>query len=196
MPLTDQQITNSASLESVDGDGLQSTTKRRFWERAKDPKEMVFSHHPPCNKYKSHTFRIGQYNFCIGCYVGYPAAVAGIIFGSWLYLGNATSLYLLLGIGFTCYLTFLFSFSRYSEKKPVKMSQKLAIGLGSGFLLVFGFYIFDIWVGFKILIGIGIFFGLLQPIRLFHNAKLIAVCDACTMKETDPNCTEEKITLE
>ncbi len=168
------------------------SSKRGFWKRAKDPKAMVFSHHPPCNKYRTHTFQIRYYNFCIGCFIGYPAAVGGIILSTWLYLSQSISLFLLLGIGILCYLTFLLSFSKYSEIKWVKIAQKFAIGLGSGFILVFIFFIFEVWIIFKIIIGFGFFVALLQPIRTFHKAKLIAVCNACQVKDTDPNCIEKQ----
>ncbi len=153
---------------------------------------MMLSHHPPCKKYLSHTFKLGQYRFCIGCFVGYPSAILGIVLGTWLWLAQGLSLTFLLGIGIGCYAAFLLSFSKYSEIKSVKMAQKFAIGFGSGFVLVFMFFIFDIWIIFKILIGFGFIFVLLQPIRTFHKAKLIAVCEACQAKDTDPNCTRDQ----
>ena len=52
-----------------------------FKEKSKNQKNaflrkygsLLLSHHPECEKFKNHTLKIGNLNFCIGCFIGYLA---------------------------------------------------------------------------------------------------------------------------
>jgi hypothetical protein len=145
--------------------------KIRECERAlaNESPSFPLSHHPNCARFKSHTFNLGQFRFCIGCYIGYPSAITGIV----------------------GYLAFLASLGKFSEMKIVKILQKISIGMGSGFILVFGFFLFDVFVVIKILVVILILVGLIIPIRAVHLRKALNICTSCERKGKDPYCSPE-----
>ncbi|OLS12492.1 MAG: hypothetical protein RBG13Loki_3913 [Promethearchaeota archaeon CR_4] len=170
----------------------KSLPRKGFCERAiaNEPPSFPLSHHPGCARFKAHTFMLGRFHFCIGCYIGYPSAVASIGVGTWLYLENQVSLFILLGIGLSCYFTLFASHTKYSEIRNVKILQKFSIGVGSGFLLIFAFYFFDNPLIIKLLVMFILLIGLLLPVRAIHLRKATKICKSCGMKGIDPGCTE------
>ena len=68
------------SIESVENqDDSPSEKKLNFWQKLKnfykEYKPYLISHHPNCDKYEEHVFKIRGKKFCIGCFIGYPTAV-------------------------------------------------------------------------------------------------------------------------
>ncbi len=172
-------------------DGKQ-TDKFQYCERARanESPSFPFSHHPNCGRFKSHTFTLGLFRFCIGCYIGYPMAIIGLVLGTSLYLQGLVSLWHLLSFGIGGYITLLISLGKFSEIRKVKILQKTCMGMGSGFLLVTGFFLFDIFLLTRIIIASFIFLGLIMPIRAVHMQKATKICLSCVLKGTDPHCAE------
>ena len=94
---------------------------------------LLLSHHPDCEKFKNHTIKIGSMRFCIGCFIGYPTAIIGIL------LFNVFKIYLLLDsitllvCGIILLSFFLLSPLNLTKRKGIKIFQKFCIGLGSIF---------------------------------------------------------------
>ncbi len=151
-----------------------------------------FSHHPPCIHFKDHTFQIGQKLFCIGCYIGYPAGLFGILFGvlaiqqNWL---KMTSLLLTGAVGLV--LFFLMSVFHWTRWKPLKIAQKFGMGVTGGMLMVYSFVQSPGGVGVKLLNTSFIFTIIMGPILLYHYFSMRNVCDGCPDQWQIPICPVE-----
>ena len=95
---------------------------------------LLLSHHPECDKFDNHTINIGKLRFCIGCFIGYPTAIIGIILIDLLNFSNIipTDYFLIISIIFIS--TFFMSPLHLTRVKLVKIIQKFLIGLGASFL--------------------------------------------------------------
>ena len=96
---------------------------------------IITSHHPLCEQFENHTFRIFGRDFCIGCFIGYPVGFLTIIL---IYLFNLPSLiapYAFFIISVVSGLIYVFISKFFTESRKVKISSKFSIGVGSGFLI-------------------------------------------------------------
>jgi hypothetical protein len=96
---------------------------------------IMLSHHPICEEYNDHSFRMFGRDFCIGCFIGYPSAIIALIIGylsGLFFLFNGTIL-LLIGIVFN--LSYLLSIFGLTKRKPIKIVSKILIGIGSAFVI-------------------------------------------------------------
>jgi hypothetical protein len=97
-------------------------------------RSILLNHHPEREKFKNHTIKLVSCHFCIGCFVGYPTAIIGILLFrifEFYALFNPNTL-LLLGTAFLLFL--LLSPLNLTNQNVVKIFQKLCIALGSIFL--------------------------------------------------------------
>ena len=96
---------------------------------------LLSAHHPECERFsKSHTINIGKIRFCIGCFVGYPAAFIALFLINFLNL-NSSILYpffLIFSIIFLA--TFILSPLKLTKNKKIKITQKIFIGIGAALL--------------------------------------------------------------
>ncbi len=155
---------------------------------ANEPPSYPLSHHPNCSRFESHTFSLGRFRFCIGCYIGYPSAIFGLVLGTSLYLPSLVTLWHLFGCGLVAYLALLASLRKFSEFKYVKILQKISVGTGSGFLIVVGFFLFEVPLVIKFSFAALVLLGLLLPVRAVHLRKAINICVSCELKWIDPQC--------
>ena len=95
---------------------------------------LLISHHPECDKFNNHTINIGKVRFCIGCFIGYPTAIIGILLIDILNISHVipTDYFFVISIIFIS--TFFMSPLHLTRIKKVKILQKFLIGLGSSFL--------------------------------------------------------------
>lgn len=96
---------------------------------------LMLSHHPICEEYEDHSFRMFGRDFCIGCFIGYPSAAIMLIFG---YLSGLFSLFegtslSLIGIVFCS--SYILSIVGLTKRKPIKILSKVSIGIGSAFVI-------------------------------------------------------------
>jgi hypothetical protein len=95
---------------------------------------ILLSHHPICDNFTSHTLRFGKHRLCIGCFIGYPTALIGIIIIYFLLLFRVLTSSFFFYISFILLSFFILSPLGLTQIKKVKILQKILIGLGSAFL--------------------------------------------------------------
>lgn len=139
---------------------------------------LLLSHHPACESFKGHTINIKKIRLCIGCFVGYPTAVLGIILIDLLNLDMIISseIFLILGIIFIS--SFFLSLLNLIRNKALKILQKFLIGLGASFLfwgimLLPNPKILNIWIAFMTL---SFLIGLLN---IYHTYTFYRNCAKC-----------------
>ncbi len=157
---------------------MQNQKKNSLKSNFRKYKRILLSHHPECDEYKNHTIKIGTLRFCIGCYIGYPTAIIGIVlfhvFKIYL-LFNSTTL-LLFGIIFFSF--FILSPLNLTKIKAVKIIQKFFIGIGSVFLFwwiwTFSSNIFVNLLNFILIFGI-----LIVILNGYHAYNFLKTCKNC-----------------
>ena len=138
--------------------------------------KVLISHHPSCIKYKNHTIKIGNWNFCIGCYIGYPAGILALIIGYIFTQNNTISLEFLLFLGFILFSSTILRFFPISEIKGVKIIQKIMIGYGGGSILLF-VYLTSLHSGIVTLFILnGVLSLLTIPLIIFHYNHFKITC--------------------
>ena len=98
-------------------------------------KTILLSHHPNCESFDGHTIKIGKNTrLCIGCFIGYPVAIIGIVIIYFLNLNETFDSTFLFAIGMVFLSFFLLSPLNLTKIKAIKIIQKILIGIGSAFL--------------------------------------------------------------
>jgi len=141
-------------------------------------KRLILTHHPNCDKFKNHTFKIGKYHFCIGCFIGYPTALVGIFVIQFLNLVKSFDSIYFISIALPLIATFLLSPLNLTKLKSIKFIQKFFIGLGSSFLFWW------VWslpnpIHINILIFFLIFSPLMMALNAYHAYGLYKTCKRC-----------------
>lgn len=150
--------------------------------------KIALSHHPPCEKFSNHTFKIFKVDFCIGCFIGIPFTVIGLILGN-LFIGTLdfSAQYLLI-IGCVLVLAQLLSLTKLTENKIIKMIQKFSIGIGAGVILISTYHLIQAPQYLRVLIVIAILFIGNLPIQYLHVKKSKQVCNDCIDKWNKEIC--------
>ena len=161
---------------------------RYFLVYLKCIKPILLSHHPDCETFgKNHTINIGKYRFCIGCFVGYPTAIIGILAIYFLNLVKTFNLSFLFTIALILLASFFLSPLNLTKIKTIKIFQKILLGLGSAFLF---WYIWSLpnsfvvnFVYFVLLFGI-----LFILLNVYHGYGFYKVCKKCEHSMNWNNC--------
>ena len=96
---------------------------------------LFLSHHPECEIFgKSHTINIGKFRFCIGCFIGYPAAFIALFLINLLNLSNSIFYQFFLPFSIIFLATFILSPLKLTKNKKIKIIQKTFIGIGAALL--------------------------------------------------------------
>ncbi len=181
----------SANLPK-DQDEVKIEKKLNFWQKLKktyiEYKPYFLSHHPNCEKYEEHIVKIREKKLCIGCFIGYPAAIFGIGISFPLVFFELINVWIFFSIGIVFSCAVLLSLTNFTKKRGRKILQKLLIGMGSGFLIT------SIWE----LLGIAWYFRLLIiwvaiillniPISLMHYKTHHRICQNCEWKNDWKKC--------
>ena len=149
---------------------------------------LLFSHHPPCPRYDSHTLNVGKIRLCIGCFIGYPSGVLAGLLGSWLFLSDLVSLQALFWIGTVLFTAFLLSFTSWTAWKPLKIMQKFSVGTGGGFILSVAFFSVDWILIYRLALVWGVAMLLLTPVGILHYWGFKKTCRGCPYHEDLKNC--------
>ncbi|TFG02550.1 MAG: hypothetical protein EU539_13000 [Promethearchaeota archaeon] len=127
--------------ESTDGSNVKGFTKNeigkvhKFFLYARSFFPLFLSHHPECEKFgDNHTINIGKYRFCIGCFIGYPAAFVSLFLINSLDLKNSFLYSYFLPVSIFFLATFILSPLKLTENKRIKILQKIFIGMGAALL--------------------------------------------------------------
>lgn len=152
---------------------------------------ILLSHHPNCEPFHAHTVQIGGLHLCIGCFVGYPAAVIGVFISFIGLMAHWISLPQLLWVSVGCLAVLFLSFTSLTRYKKVKILQKSFFGFGAGAFLTFNWQIFPWGLAFNIVWAIFIFSSLNMPVSVVHLISHQRVCEACPL----PTCEDPSHTF-
>ncbi|TXT63400.1 MAG: conserved membrane protein of unknown function [Promethearchaeota archaeon] len=150
----------------------------RSWAYVRSLKPLFLSHHPDCQRFEKHIFRIRKYRFCIGCFIGYPVAIISIVvlyFLLNLYEIDPTFLFWM-GVGFMT--SFILSPLKLTRHKPIKIGQKILFNIGGAFLFWWAWSITSSFI-FNLLLFIGLFSILFGLVNAYHSYGLYATCREC-----------------
>jgi hypothetical protein len=138
----------------------------------------MLSHHPNCERFEVHTIKVGEKRFCIGCFIGYPIAIFGVIFFPFLNLTKILSSQLLFLIGVILMSSFLLSPLKLTRRKAIKIIQKVLFNLGGAFLF---WWIFTLPNPFLInfLLFFLIFGSALTIVNAYHAYSFYKTCKKC-----------------
>jgi hypothetical protein len=140
--ITDQneeELENNQTAKKQKGGSFGNIVKGLFkWSTL----ELLLAHHPNCEEFESHVFKIGKLRLCRGCFLSYPLAYAlPLIFIFWqaahdFFLAKALWFHNLLwfAIGFIL-LTIITYFTRRFSK-IINDLYKITRGALLGFLLI------------------------------------------------------------
>ncbi|MHA1112642.1 MAG: hypothetical protein ACTSRE_16225 [Promethearchaeota archaeon] len=166
--------------------------KPTFWQKLKKAyiknKPYLVSHHPNCEKYEEHVFIISGKKFCIGCFIGYPAAIAGIGISFPLVFFGVINVWIILIIGILFSLATLLSLTQFTKKRARKILQKMLIGMGSGFIITSLWIFMGFAWYFKIFVIWGTIIVLNIPISVMHYKTHNKICKKCEWKNNWNEC--------
>jgi len=139
---------------------------------------LLLSHHPECDKFDNHTISIGKVKLCIGCFIGYPTAIIGIILINYLNITDIIPNYNFFIIAIILISTFFMSPLHLTRVKFVKILQKFLIGVGSAFLF-WGIWSLPNPVLINYIIFIYTFTILLGVLNFYHVLGFLRTCYKC-----------------
>ena len=153
--------------------------KKTKWEQLKCYKYLLLSHHPDCEKFgENHTINFGKYKFCIGCFIGYPTTIIGILIINYLNLLDVFDSFFFLALAMIFISSIILSPLGLTKMKLIKIIQKFLIGIGSAFLF---WYLWSLPNSFIInFIYFSFIFGmLLMLLNMYHGYGLYKTCKEC-----------------
>jgi len=139
---------------------------------------LILSHHPNCSHFSNHTINIKSVRLCIGCFVGYPTAIVGILIIGFFNLQNIIPREILLIFGITFISTFILSILNLTKIKIVKIIQKFLIGLGSA-LLFWGIIKLSNNISLNFFIAFTTLTILLVLLNVYHTYGFYRTCIKC-----------------
>jgi len=164
-------------------DGKVKLEKKRkrfiyFYLYLKSFSPLLLRHHPMCEKYEGHCFRIYKLELCMGCFLGYPTALMGIFIISFFHLYNYLLPAHFLFISIILIGSFILSPLKLTKYRQIKIIQKILIGFGASFLFWW------IWIlpndFFTNLVLFTLIFGpLLTIFNVYHFYSIYKTCKSC-----------------
>lgn len=126
----------SASLNDIPNENCDQKKIKRLLLYVISFFPLFLSHHPECNKFDNHTIKLAGLKLCIGCFVGYPAAIITFLvvkYFSFIDIIEVRFLFLLSIV----FLSFFFlSPLNLIKNKRLKICQKILIGIGAALLFI------------------------------------------------------------
>ena len=158
-------------------------------------KPIILSHHPNCDAFKEHTIKIGKYRFCIGCFIGYPVAILGVLMIFLLDLINIIESNLLFITSIILMSTFILSPLKLTKFKAIKIIQKVLFNLGGAFLFWWIFtlpnHFFINFLLFFLIFGIA-----LALVNAYHAFSFYRTCKKCEFSLNWEKCPGFKALFE
>jgi predicted neutral ceramidase superfamily lipid hydrolase len=161
----------------------------------KSLKPIRLSHHPNCEEFNNHTIKIGKKKFCIGCFIGYPSAIIGVISIYFLNLFYILDSKLLFIIAIVLMSSFLLSPLGLTRIKWIKIVQKILFNLGGAFLFWWIFLQPNSFI-VNFLLFFLIFGILLSLTTAYHAYGFYKVCKQCLYNLDWENCSGFKEVFE
>jgi len=136
---------------------------------------FLLSHHPHCKYFDDDVYHVGKHRLCIGCFTSYPIAI--VIAVSWFLGFLPFDWFILMLSGLMFGLIQLLSFTRFTDRKGIKVLVKVFLGLGFGFFAssILAMPI-ALWLKVVTFINLGILTGMLG---IFRYKKIYKICEKC-----------------
>jgi hypothetical protein len=150
-------------------------------------KTILLSHHPSCKKFDKHTIKIGKYKFCIGCFIGYPTAIIGILAFYFLNLSDIFDSTFFFTVGMIFISFFILSPLNLTKIKIIKIFQKFLIGIGSVFLYFWIWSLQNLFI-VNFIYFIMVFGLLLTLLNAYHAYGFYKICKNCENSLDWENC--------
>ncbi|MHA1688866.1 MAG: hypothetical protein ACTSUN_05950, partial [Promethearchaeota archaeon] len=112
---------NKNRNESFSPEYYDEEVKYSLFSWIKSLTPLYLSHHPNCEAFRNHVITIRNRYFCIGCFIGYPSALLGIIIIYFL-LEFFTREFLLF-MGCVLMASFFLSLLKLTNMKKIKILQ-------------------------------------------------------------------------
>ena len=164
---------------------LKFGQKIKLFFQAIEP--IITSHHPNCEQYEDHSFRLFGRKWCIGCYIGYPSAILMLLVGYLTGLFNLMETRTLWIIGWGLLSTYIFSIIGLTKIRWIKIVSKIPIGFGSAYLIAALFsYEVNFWISFLLSFLLVQFFLIIISIKRGFEMK--KTCGNCEYEDDRNNC--------
>jgi hypothetical protein len=165
--------------------------KRGFFQTVRDfywaLQPIFWTHHPMCSYYKDHTIHLFNKDLCIGCFVGIPSGFLMLFIGSITGLFDMFNTKQLWSIGFVMISVYFLSIFGLTNSKKIKITTKIIIGSGAGFIVAAIFSYPDIFI-IKLIVSIVVIGGLLSLINVIRLLKMNRTCKKCEYKRDLDHC--------
>lgn len=160
---------------------------RKAWLYLKSLGPILLSHHPSCDKFENHSIKAGKYRLCIGCFIGYPAVILSIIMLGIFRIDAYFSPDILFLIGLILISSFFLGLFGLTEKKLLKIIQKIIIGIGAGFIF-WGIWSLPNSFLINFLFFIMVYGAGLTVLNAQHAYGIIKGCKHCTYYKKWEEC--------
>ena len=139
---------------------------------------FLLRHHPECENFKGHAIKFRKYEFCIGCFIGYPTSFIMIVILGVFKLNESIPSNNLIIFGILFISTFFLSFIGATRIKIIKIIQKIFIGVGSA-LIFWGIFSLNFPVSTNFIIFLLVFSTILTLLNIYHAYGLYNTCKKC-----------------
>ena len=102
-------------------------------------RKRIFAHHPDCDQYNHHIFKLGEWAFCVGDTGMYSALLMSLIINErFSYLSSFPSGMLFL-LGTVFFIPAIIQLRWKSRKKLVKFAMRVSLGVSAFYYIIFCF---------------------------------------------------------
>ncbi len=144
---------------------------------------QIFSHHPDCDLYDHHVFRIGRWRFCVGCSGLYSAFVLTMLTDFFVYRFTLDERAI---IGFLMFVPALVQLKWKSRTKWIKFLMRASLGV-TAYLLLSLTVLLPVWWQ---KLGMGLLYGItVSGYSRVQGGKQLLECEACVYGESYPTCS-------
>ncbi len=193
-------MSNSVKPEEMQSGS--SKKKKSFSYRVRIFSMQYLVHHPSCDKFDNHVFRIGSLFLCVGCTSVFLAFISySVVFFSMLPFFTsfpyANGIFAAFGVAMALIQVFL-----KPNNKLIKIlfRSSLGIGLGAYTALIVQVSNLSSQIGsFTFLIQIALFLLLIPGVFLYNVLRgdsPYLECKECSIKYIEPSCDYNTVTLD
>jgi hypothetical protein len=179
---------NSFDKKEKDNQKKQKEENRySLLDYIKSLKPLIFRHHPYCEKFEDHTFSVKGVSFCIGCFIGIPSAIIGVVLIYFLNLFLTLESGVLFIIGLILMSTFLLSPLKLTKYQPVKFAQKILFNLGAAFIFWWVIYLPNPLL-YNLLFGFFVYMTAITFLNVYHTFSIFRKCKKCEFEMDWESC--------
>ena len=162
------------------------------WAIFKARSWRILGHHPSCSRYNNHTFKIGQFNFCIGCSMIYSALIIYTILFFAVPAVFRENIYVITVLPFAGFGLAIIHKLLHLKNKWLKAIFRFIAGFGIGAYCAMVIEVPKWWLRF-ILVLLLLAGNNMYGISRGRNANR-RKCEDCPLAMADPPCNPDRNT--